>query len=90
MCPPFITPGRTEYRTLPSTVHVIVCLFVAAGTCLATHYTAMDDLENVFTKQLSSNGHLCGASLTAHFRHSGVMSQYSLTDITGDVATVFN
>jgi hypothetical protein len=27
-CTPFITPGRTEYRTLPSTVHVILCLSV--------------------------------------------------------------
>jgi hypothetical protein len=29
-CPPFITLGRTEHRTLPSTVHVIPCLSAAA------------------------------------------------------------
>jgi hypothetical protein len=32
---------------------------------------------NVFSEPLSSNGRLCGASLTAHFRCSGVMSQYT-------------
>jgi hypothetical protein len=31
----------------------------------------------VFTEPLSRNGRICGAFLTAHFRRSGVMSQYS-------------
>jgi hypothetical protein len=31
----------------------------------------------MFNKPLSSNGRLCGTSLTAHFRRSGVMSQYN-------------
>jgi hypothetical protein len=32
-CLPVINPGLTEYRTLPSTVHVIPCLSVIAETC---------------------------------------------------------
>jgi hypothetical protein len=31
---------------------------------------------NVRSEPLCSNGHLCGASLTAYFQRSGVMSQY--------------
>jgi hypothetical protein len=30
MCPPFITLGRTEYRSLLPTVHIIPCLSVVA------------------------------------------------------------
>jgi hypothetical protein len=32
----------------------------------------------MFTELLSSNGHLCDASMTAHFLRSGIMSQYQL------------
>jgi hypothetical protein len=32
----------------------------------------------------SSNGRLCGASLTAHFRRSGVMSQYEASVLEPD------
>jgi hypothetical protein len=33
---------------------------------------------NVPSESLSNNGRLCCASLTAHFRHSGVMPQYKI------------
>jgi hypothetical protein len=47
--------------TTPKTSSTVVCLFVAI---------------EMFSGPLSSNGRLCGASLTAYFRRSGVMLQY--------------
>jgi hypothetical protein len=58
---PFYNFGAnwTEITTSHSS-SIILCSSVAADTC--------------FSELLSSNGHLCGASLIAHFRHPGVMS----------------
>jgi hypothetical protein len=83
---------RTEYRTPPSGVplecftnalyqiHLLyrgkqtVCVYIAF---LSNRLFQLVVLEMCFNKPLPSNGfHLCCVFLTAHFRRSGVMSQY--------------
>jgi hypothetical protein len=62
---------------------VILCLSVVMETCVnfvaTLWFLQAYQLWRIrVSEPLSSNGRLCSASLTAHFRRSGVMSQYLL------------
>jgi hypothetical protein len=56
-CHSFITSGRTEYKSSPPIVPLLLCLLIRC-------------CGKVFSEQLSSNGRLCSVSLTAQFRLS--------------------
>jgi hypothetical protein len=71
---------RTEYRSPSWTVDCPLCysLFHQLPQKKCDNLWAMlwyVVAEMCFTHLLSSNGHLCCASLTVHFQHSSVMSQ---------------
>jgi hypothetical protein len=56
--PSFYTSVRTEYRTLPSTVHIIPCPSVAVQTRVNSAATNLLPSEPCVSKPLSSNGRL--------------------------------
>jgi hypothetical protein len=79
---PFITSGRTKYRSPPPTVPLLSHIHPLLRKCVLTsaqHFGFHKPVRycgNTPSEPLSSNGHLRSASLTAYFRRSGVMSHH--------------
>jgi hypothetical protein len=67
--------GRTEKRSLPPAVHLLLRLFVAARTCLQNRCPTMDYSASILCSgNVPSNGHIrhniqyCGNEKKAHYR----------------------
>jgi hypothetical protein len=82
MCPPFRNSGRTQYWSSPPTVPLSFRVYPLLPTPVLISYQRFGFYKpirccgKVLSEPLSSSGRLCVASLTAHFRRSGIMSQY--------------
>jgi hypothetical protein len=71
--PTYITSGRTEYKSPLQTVPLLLCAYPLLRKSVSILWLRSDFHKpihccgNVSTESLSSSGHLCSASLIAHF-----------------------
>jgi hypothetical protein len=79
---PFITSGRTEYRSPRPTVHVIVCSSVLAETCLANRCLAMGVSEILLWQHTSGVQAPCH-NMEKHKRAKLRFHSFSLVEVAG-------